>query len=84
MLISRELNLNIKKLICIKFAFNAKFWGLVVFEFHSLWWSARLLEAKDATSHQYIVQKQLGSGSFGDVYCVERKRDRLRMAVKIE
>ncbi|KAI6211436.1 Protein kinase domain-containing protein [Aphelenchoides besseyi] len=36
------------------------------------------------TSHQYIVQKQLGSGSFGDVYCVERKRDRLRMAVKIE
>ncbi|KAI6206453.1 hypothetical protein M3Y94_00912300 [Aphelenchoides besseyi] len=36
------------------------------------------------TTHQYVVQKQLGYGSFGDVYWVERKRDRLRMAVKIE
>ncbi|KAI6206486.1 hypothetical protein M3Y94_00917000 [Aphelenchoides besseyi] len=34
--------------------------------------------------HKYLIKKQLGNGSYGDVYSVERTSDGLMLAVKIE
>ncbi|KAI6211622.1 hypothetical protein M3Y96_00453700 [Aphelenchoides besseyi] len=102
MLISRELNSNIKKADLHQIRIQFKILGTCSLRVSfTVVVSAAPPPSKDlpaavnkriippnsviqTTSHQYIVQKQLGSGSFGDVYCVERKRDRLRMAVKIE
>ncbi|KAI6211481.1 Protein kinase domain-containing protein [Aphelenchoides besseyi] len=50
-------------------------------------WEMQILPPKSiirTNKHKYVVKKQLGNGSYGDVYSVERQSDGLLLAVKVE